>query len=62
MKFGLALLILLASITIADAISPEDQIILFGGNSRVNGAPTTACNAGQLDFSDATGCNLTFFR
>lgn len=30
-------------------------------NSGIGGSaiPATPCNAGQLDFSDATGCNLT---
>lgn len=31
----------------------------IGGSS---GPPPTPCNAGQLDWSDATGCNLVFFR
>lgn len=30
-----------------------------GGSS---GPPATPCNAGQLDWSDTTGCNLVFFR
>lgn len=35
-------------------LSPASQ---GGGGAAV---PTTPCGAGQLDFSDATGCNLVW--
>lgn len=36
------------------------QILTLGvGGGGFNSTPLVACNAGQLDFSDATGCNTT---
>lgn len=32
----------------------------LGVGSFTGGPPATPCNAGQLDWSDPTGCNLTF--
>lgn len=34
------------------------MFFMVGGGG---GAAGPACNAGQLDFSDATGCNLTLY-
>jgi hypothetical protein len=55
MKVWIAIAILVASIATAWAISPAQQIILFGGNSSGSGGSgIPACGNGTINLS--TGC------
>lgn len=53
---ALALVVLLA----LSSSSPQAQLTTVGaGGAGGGGVPATPCAAGQLDFSDAAGCNTT---
>jgi len=46
------------------ALSASAQLPMMGygpGNFAGSGGGGSACAAGQLDFSDPTGCNLTLY-
>jgi hypothetical protein len=49
-------LLVAAALLIATAAHAQRMFMLNLGGG---GAAGPACNAGQLDWSDATGCNLT---
>ena len=52
----LATALLISGIAAALALTPEQQIILFGGNSSATGGGAVACGTGVIDLS--TGCSL----
>lgn len=41
--------------------SRADLTTTFAGTASHGSVVTTPCSAGQLDFSDVTGCNLTLY-
>lgn len=50
----LATALLISGIAAALALTPEQQIILFGGNSSASGGGSVACGNGTINLS--TGC------
>lgn len=60
-----AALLLAASAALAQFLNPPigpGSIVPIGPSTSSGGVtPPSSCAAGQLDFSDATGCNTTLY-
>jgi hypothetical protein len=55
----IAIAIILSAIL---AMSADAQLLTTHvGSGSFSGVAATPCNAGQLDWSDTTGCNLTLY-
>jgi hypothetical protein len=60
MRVWLAILLIIFGVVAARAISPAQQIIIFGGNSSASGGSGTSCaSTGILDLSNV--CNDIYF-